>query len=262
MQEEQDRRRVEQDLATAKAQLEARTAELRLVEEQREEASRGVRIVRIVPLACREFGLQIEQSRKDIQILSGANAQLQLQLTAAQQKRPSRVSERNLSLPAFTLEPMASSSRNPFDEDDDDTTSQTELAGAAGLRREMTMEEPQPKQIRRDLVKNKRLVDELTAALRDSEGRYANLEVECHTARQQLADARKVNPGPKPPPVRTRLILKQTAADAISAAEHHAQAHETATAALQEVSVKHEEETQRGVELQTTCAQLRVSRHF
>ncbi|EIN04334.1 hypothetical protein PUNSTDRAFT_47580 [Punctularia strigosozonata HHB-11173 SS5] len=240
--EEQDRHRLEEDIATAAAQLEARTAELRLVELQREEASRG-----------------IEQYRKDIQSLEGANAQLQLQLTAAQQKRPSRVSERNLSLPAFTLEPTASPSRNPFDEDDD-TTSQPALTGAAGLRREMTLEEPEPKQIRRDRAKNERLVEELRAALRESEARYVNLEVECHTAKQQLADMRKVNFGWKPARVQTQLIYIQAVADAVSAAERHAEAHETATAALQEVSAKYEQETQRGVDLRTTCAQLQEDR--
>lgn len=162
------------------------------MEQQREDAARGVCIIYIVSPACRDFYFQIEQSRRDIQSLEGANAQLQLQLTAAQQKRPSRVSERNLSLPAFTFESTASPSRNPFDEDDD-TTPQAPLTGAAGLRREMTLEEPQPKQIRRDRAKNERLVQELTTALRESEGRYANLEVECHTAKQQLADLRKVN---------------------------------------------------------------------
>ncbi|EIN06012.1 hypothetical protein PUNSTDRAFT_136808 [Punctularia strigosozonata HHB-11173 SS5] len=142
--EEQDHHRLEEDIATAAAQLEARTAELRLVELQQEEASRG-----------------IKQYRKDIQSLEGVNAQLQLQLTATQQRRPSRVSKRNLSLLAFTLKPTASPLRNPFDKDNN-TTSQPALTGAAGLWREMTLEEPQPMQIRRDRAKNERLVTLVT----------------------------------------------------------------------------------------------------
>ncbi|EIN06011.1 hypothetical protein PUNSTDRAFT_46300 [Punctularia strigosozonata HHB-11173 SS5] len=61
----------------------------------------------------------------------------------------------------------------------------------------------------------------------------------------------KVNFGWKP---------AQVVADAVSAAERHAEAHETATVALQEVSAKYEQETQRGVDLQTTCAQLQEDR--